>query len=189
MTTISNVGNGSLTIGDINKVTLTSPATGATITLADNSTLATSGAFSITLTSTGSTNITLPTTGTVSTLAGAETLTNKKIGNYSNTFTSPAISAGTLTLDLSTTNVFNVSLDANITTLAISNVTASAAVSFTLIFTADGTARTVTWPGSVKWPGGAAPTLTSTSGKKDLLVFVTVDAGTTWLAQVSGQNF
>jgi hypothetical protein len=37
------------------------------LTLANGSTLATSGANSITLTSTGSTNVTLPTSGTLST--------------------------------------------------------------------------------------------------------------------------
>lgn len=68
--------NGTLTDS---KVTLTVPATGATLTLANNSTLATSGAFATTFTSTNTTNVTLPTSGTLSTLAGTETLTNKAI--------------------------------------------------------------------------------------------------------------
>jgi hypothetical protein len=180
---------GAITATSVNKVAITQPATAATLTLADGSTLATSGAFSATLTSTGATNVTLPTTGTLSTLAGTETLTNKKIGNHSETFTSPTISAGTLTLNLANSNIFNVALNANVTTLSITNVTASAAVSFTLILTADGTPRTITWPGSILWPGGTAPTLTSTNGKRDMIVFVTTDTGTTWLATVAGQNF
>ena len=49
----------------INKVTITTPATGSTLTLADGSTLATSGAFSLTLTTTATTNVTLPTSGTL----------------------------------------------------------------------------------------------------------------------------
>jgi len=49
----------------INKVTITTPATGSTLTLADGSTLATSGAFSLTLTTTAATNVTLPTSGTL----------------------------------------------------------------------------------------------------------------------------
>ena len=49
----------------INKVTITAPATGSTLTLADGSTLATSGAFSLTLTTTATTNVTLPTSGTL----------------------------------------------------------------------------------------------------------------------------
>jgi len=55
----------------INKVTITAPATGATLTLAEGSTLATVGAFSTTLTVTGATTLTLPTAGTLLTTTGA----------------------------------------------------------------------------------------------------------------------
>ena len=55
---------------------------GGDVTLANS--LTTSGNYTLTLTQTGNTGVTLPTTGTLSTLAGAETLTNK-------TLTSPVI--------------------------------------------------------------------------------------------------
>ena len=58
-------GVGDITGGTYNKVAVTTPATGATLTLADGSTLATSGAYSTTLTTTGATNVTLPTSGTL----------------------------------------------------------------------------------------------------------------------------
>ena len=58
---------GVATASTINKLTFTQPLSGATLTLANGSTLATSGAYSITLTSTGATNITLPTSGTLTT--------------------------------------------------------------------------------------------------------------------------
>lgn len=57
-------------LGSLNLVTLTAPATGATLTLADGSTLATSGAFSTTLTATATTSLTLPTSGTLTTTTG-----------------------------------------------------------------------------------------------------------------------
>jgi hypothetical protein len=79
----------------VNKVTITAPATGSTLTLANGSTLATSGAFSTTLTATAATNVTLPTTGTLATLAGTETLTNKTISGASNTLSN--IGNGSLT--------------------------------------------------------------------------------------------
>ena len=102
---------------------------------------------------------------------------------------SASISSGTLTLDLSTATVFYVSLNANITTLTISNTQTPAASAFTLIFTADGTPRTVTWGGSIVWPGGTAPTLTSTNLKVDVFSFVTINGGTTWYGFTGGQNF
>lgn len=61
-----------------------------------------------------------------------------------------------------------------------------------LEFTADGTARAVTWTFqavAVKWAGATAPTLTSTLNKKDAFVFYTWDAGTTWIGAVVGQNY
>ena len=42
---------------------------------------------------------------------------------------------------------------------------------------------TVTWPASVDWAGGVAPTLT-TAGV-DILEFITVDGGTTWHGMVA----
>lgn len=118
------------------------------------------------------------------------TLLRPVIKDYGETRTTPSISSGTLTLNLENGNVFGVSLNANITTLTIQNPSASGtACSFTLAFTADGTARTVTWGSAVKWAGGAAPALTSTNNKVDIFTFVTWDAGTTWYAFVAGQSF
>jgi hypothetical protein len=129
------------------------------------------------------------------TFTGAQNLADQElvrplIKDYAETLTAPTISSGTLTLDLEAGNVFDVALNAAITTLTISNPPASGrAGSFTLILTADGTARAVTWGAAVKWPGGVAPTLTSTNGKKDIVVMTTVDAGSNWFAIVAGQNF
>lgn len=89
---------GVATATSVNKVAITAPATSATLTLADGSTLVTSGAFSTTLTATATTNVTLPTTGTLATLAGTETFTNKTL--TSPTLTTPVLgtpSSGTLT--------------------------------------------------------------------------------------------
>lgn len=77
MTAVGTIASLNATL--INKVTITAPATAATLTLATGSTLVTSGAFSITLTSTAGTNVTLPTTGTLATIGNAETFTNKTL--------------------------------------------------------------------------------------------------------------
>lgn len=71
---------GKITITNtLNKLTFTTPSTGATLTLADNSSLVTNGAFSATLYTTGTTTDTLPTSGTLVTTVGTQTLTNKSI--------------------------------------------------------------------------------------------------------------
>lgn len=110
--------------------------------------------------------------------------------SYVETSSAPAISGNALTLNLNNSTVFNVSLVANINTLSITNPGAAGkATSFVLILTADGTARSVAWGGSIVWAGGTPPTLTSASGKRDIFTFITVDGGTTWFGVVSGQNF
>jgi hypothetical protein len=111
--------------------------------------------------------------------------------SYGEKIAAPSISAGTLTLDMSTSGVFSVTLNANITTLTISNVPSTSSTNHTLVllFTADGTARSVTWPGSVTWGSAGAPTLTSTNTKRDLFVLTSFDNGTSWLAIAAGQAF
>ena len=101
----------------------------------------------------------------------------------------PSISTGTLTLNLAEASLFYVSLNAAITTMTLQSVPASpAAVSFTLQFVADGTAKAVTWPAGTRWAGGTAPTLTSILNKVDTFTFLTHDGGTNWFAFVSNQN-
>jgi len=102
----------------------------------------------------------------------------------------PIILSGVLRINCASGNVFHVSLNAAITSITFSNIpTTGIAYGLTLAFTADGTARAVTWPSAVKWAGGTAPTLTSTSAKVDIFVLTTWDAGTTWYAMIGGQNF
>lgn len=81
-----------------------------------------------------------------------------------------------------TSSITNLTLTAN-TTLTFP--TLASGKSFTVALTQDSTgSRTVTWPGTVKWPNGTAPTLTTTAGKTDLLSFVSID-GVSWLGSVT----
>jgi hypothetical protein len=113
----------------------------------------------------------------------------KKFTATSETLVSPVISAGVLTLDLATANSFTVALNANISSFVFNNVAPSGTMQgFVLIFVADGTLRTASWPVTLKWPGGAAPTLTSTAGKQDVITVLTTDGGATWLAFIPAQN-
>lgn len=115
-----------------------------------------------------------------------------KLWNRYRTKTAPAIAAGVLTLDMEASNFFVVALNANIATMTMSNVVAAGEVdSFILIFTADGTPRTIAWMAGATWvnTGGAAPTPTSTNGKRDMYSAFSFDGGTTWFIQVVAQNF
>lgn len=128
----------------------------------------------------------------VGTLTGTDTgigLTGLALRDVAQTYTAPSIGAGTLTLDLRTGTVFNVANTANITTFTIRNAVAGKAHAFDLYLTANGTGYTQAWGASVLWPGGVAPTLTTTRGKRDILRFSTNDGGTTWFGTVVGQSF
>ena len=59
---------------------------------------------------------------------------------------------------------------------------------FTLLLKQDATgSRTVTWPSTVRWAGGTAPTITATVGRTDVVAFLS--DGTYWLGFVGGLNF
>ena len=65
--------------------------------------------------------------------------------------------------------------------------TATAGKGFTLLLKQDGTgSRTVTWS-TVKWPGGTAPTVTSTASRQDIYSFFA--DGTNWYGVNVGQNY
>ena len=88
--------------------------------------------------------------------------------------------------DVVTDQVSQITLTGNCT---FTFPTAAAGKMFRLALTQDATgSRLATWPGTVKWPGGTAPTLTTTAAKTDLLEFICVD-GTNWLGRAVAQNY
>ena len=52
----------------------------------------------------------------------------------------------------------------------------------------DSSARTITWPGTVDWAGGSAPTLSSGNADVDIFVFLTVDGGSNYYGITVGQD-
>lgn len=121
----------------------------------------------------------------------SNTLYKPTLQYYNEPTLSPGISGNTLSLDLSLAQVFNVSLNAGISSFIVTNVpqTASRAIGFSLFLTADGTARGISWGSTVKWPSGIPPTLTTTNNKTDILSFTTLDGGTSYFGSVAGQNY
>jgi hypothetical protein len=118
----------------------------------------------------------------------SEELTAK---SYNETFASASSSAGALTLNCETGNVFQVTLTEDVTSTSFANPPASGtAYGFTLRVVQDSTARAITWPAAVKWrSGGFAPALSQASGAIDVFMFFTTDAGANWYGFTAGQDF
>ena len=87
------------------------------------------------------------------------------------------------TLDLSVANFFSATQD-EACTFTFSNPPGSGDFGAFVLELTNGGAFTVTWPASVDWPGGTAPTLTASG--VDQLVFTTRDGGTTYFGFVAG---
>jgi hypothetical protein len=145
----------------VNEITITNAATGNAPTIAP-----TGGDTNIDLTFSGKG------TGKVRADARYGTLTTDSDG-------------ATITFNMATSNIHNVVLGGN-RTLAVSNVAVGQC--FIIRLTQDGTGtRTVTWFTTLKWAGGAAPTLTTTINKADVFGFICTSANN-YDAFVIGQN-
>lgn len=97
----------------------------------------------------------------------------------------PSASA-TATLNLALGNDHRITMPAGNITVALSNE--KVGQKFLVSLTQDsGGSRTVTWFSTIKWAGGAAPTLTTTASKRDTLGFIVTGSGT-YDGFVVGQN-
>ena len=120
---------------------------------------------------------------TATTLYGdGSTLTGIAATNF-NTQTVTANGAAT-TIDLSAGNMITFNQSAN-TTVSFANTSTAMSVTLIRVKDSNATARTITWPSSVKWNGGSAPTLitnNTTGDDKQQFHFLTRDSGLTWYA-------
>jgi hypothetical protein len=98
--------------------------------------------------------------------------------------TSAAIVGGVCTLDLNNGNYFNVTVNADITSISVSNPPASAGQIYVRL-TYFGP-YSITLPSAWKPAGTAAPVLTVLYGQSDLLRLTTADGGATWLMEQVG---
>jgi len=116
-----------------------------------------------------------------------ELITRPELKDYSETKTALVASAS-VTCDITDGNVFTLTPDQN-TTFVFSNPSATGkSCAFTLVWTQDGSDRTITWPASVDWAGGSAPDVTSGAAKIDVYTFFTLDAGTIWYGFQAGAD-
>ena len=126
-------------------------------------------------------------TGGLVTVDGTATLTNKTLTNptVTNYVETPytANSSTAITLNLANGTVQIITLTGSPT---ITMPTAVSGKSFILIMPTGTGSFAVTWS-TVKWPGGTAPTVTTTASKTDIFSFFS--DGTNWYGVVVGQNY
>lgn len=94
-----------------------------------------------------------------------------------------ANSGASITLDLANGTMQDITLTA---TTTITMPTAVAGKSFILLLRSGSGSYTVTWS-TVKWPGGTAPTITSTASRMDIYSFFS--DGTNWYGVTVSQNY
>jgi len=179
MAQFSTTGMNSTAVG------ATTASTGAFTTLSASSTVTFSGGTANGVAYLNGSKVL--TTGSSMTFDG--TNFSSQIKAYKEYVTANTSVATTYTVDLSTANVFALTLTGN-TTFTFSNPASSGISSaFTLIITQDATgSRTATWPASVKWPNGSTPVLSTGASKTDILNFITTNGGTTYYGSLSLAN-
>lgn len=107
-------------------------------------------------------------------------MNGQPLSGESETLQTVSSASGTVNLAAASYNVFAVTL-AGATTFTFGSVGSGVAWSFSLYVTENGTGGyAVTWPGSVTWVGGTPPTLNTAANAVNLLVFESVNGGTTW---------
>lgn len=184
--TAVNNGNGMNFTNITSSGTVTLGTPGSITDTSTNSVSASSHTHAVSHTGTGNfvmaASPTITGTMTVATVEMADNILRRPyIDDYAlfrTTYTAVASS----TLNYSTAQVYAITMNANITTLTISNPPATGRygeMTLKLIYNS-ATARTIAWPAAVKWGTPGAPTLTSVSGKHDVIHLWTDDAGTTW---------
>lgn len=113
-------------------------------------------------------------------------LENKSYIEY---FKQIADSGTSLTLDVSQANVFDVTLTADCS-IDLTGATTGDCYSVTIRLNQDSTGgRAVTWPASVQWDSGSAPSLTTAAGTLSIVSFQSVDGGETWQGFLGGDDF
>jgi hypothetical protein len=136
----------------------------------------------------GSWTKTVDTTGATFTgnvAMGNNYITGPALKAYSEFVSNTTVSGAATTLDLSTSNFFNLTMSSN-TTFTFSNAPTGRVVSFVIVAAQDATGgRTITWPTGTKYAGGVSPPQTTTANAIDIWNVLTYNAGSTWIVSLA----
>jgi len=169
-------GNISIAPGDLTGVT----ASAAEINILDGATVTTAEVNYLDITTLGTSEASKVVTADAN---GVVTFDNGKIEEV----TAITSSSNAATLNLRDGDNFTHTLTENVTYTFSNPASSGKASAFTLKVTQDSTARTITWPASVDWAGGEAPTISEGDGDVDYFVFITTDGGTNYYGFTAGQ--
>jgi len=108
--------------------------------------------------------------------------------NYSEKGGSASVS-GAVSIDWKPQSVNDVTLTANVTSLAIINVPSGGVHSVTFRINHGAGGYSWSHPANTNWEGGSAPTLSSGANEIDWVTYVTLDGGSNWDGFLGGTNF
>lgn len=118
-----------------------------------------------------------------------ESNASKAVRGGEDPLTVASVGAASYTISLTAANGVILTLTGNGAIVFPSGLATNRIISFLLVLKQDATGgRTRTWPASITWVGGSAPTLTTTGGKADWFIFTTIDGGNTWVGSVVAQG-
>lgn len=117
------------------------------------------------------------------TMAGSLSLGGNELQNFTEQIVT-ATTGASYDIDWAAATLFELTLD-NSPTITFSNLASGRSITLVLI-QAGGGSQTVSWPASVDWPGGTAPTLSTAAGAVDVLTMFVRNDGTTVLGFEAG---
>jgi hypothetical protein len=116
------------------------------------------------------------------------TLTNPTITNYTETRYAATVTGNAITLDLTNGTFQTITTMVGANAITLPAVASGKSLTVQVLYASTPTTLTFATPsGTLKWPGGTAPTPTLTNTKYDFYTFIS--DGTNWYGIQSGANF
>lgn len=108
--------------------------------------------------------------------------------SYNETFVPLSSSGGSATANCELGNFFSIALSEDVTFTFTNPPDANVGYGFALKTVQDSTARTITWPATVRWDSAVPPTISASNAAVDFFAFITHDSGDNWYGFTAGQS-
>lgn len=111
--------------------------------------------------------------------------------NYTTPLPEQSVTSGTsVSIDRSLGEITRLSLTGTVTSFTVTNWPATGTFGRLVLEIANtGAFGITTWPTGTIWPAGTTPIITSGAGKKDIIILMTFDGGTTIYGSIAGQDY